>query len=314
MNQVDINYADFRRLDLNLLVAFDALLEERHVGRAAERLFIGQPAMSHALARLRALLGDELFVRTGKGMEPTARALELGPRVRAWLAESADLLLHHERFDPAQAEGLIRLSVPDGIEALVLPPLVAMLRVEAPRVRLRVQLLEVDQLLGALDDDEVDIVVAAMALPLRSWHQRLPLMSSAFNYLYAADQVDLPRPASMAQIAACDHVVSSHRGEIASIVDQYFEARGLSRRVVVSSASMIAVSQILKRAPLVSIQPAIYAALHDLSGLVVEPLRAEPPLALSIDMIWHGRHDQQPLQRYLRGKIADIAAALGSAP
>ena len=87
MNGVDIKHADFRRIDLNLLVALDALLTECHVGRAAERLFIGQPAMSHALTRLRALFDDELLVRTGRQMTPTALARELAPRIRAWLGE-----------------------------------------------------------------------------------------------------------------------------------------------------------------------------------------------------------------------------------
>jgi len=310
MNSIDVNYADFRRLDLNLLVAFDAMLQERHVGRAAERLFIGQPAMSHALARLRTLFDDALFVRTGKRMEPTALALALGPRVRAWLAEGAGFLVRTAGFDATKAEGQVRVSIPDGLEALILPPLMARLRAQAPGIRVKAQLIEVDQLLPALDDDAVDMVVAAVALPLRSWHPRAPLMSSRFNCLYAPEQLTLPRPLSLAALARLDHVVSSHRGDAASVVDHVFATQGLSRHVVASSTSMIAILHMLKQAPLVSIQPAIYSPLYDLSDMEVVPLRTSPPMVIDIDLVWHSRYQQQPLHAYVRDHIRRITSTM----
>lgn len=314
MHQNDIRHADFRRIDLNLLVAFDALMATEHVGLAAERLFIGQPAMSHALARLRTLLDDELFVRSGKRMAPTARALALGPRVRAWLNESAHFLLHEEPFDPALAEGVVRVSIPDGVEALILPPLMAKLRAQAPGVRVRAQLLEVEQLQQALDDDEVDIVVVAATLPLRSWHQQAKLLQSGFNYLYSPAQLTLPEPATLADLAAQSHVVSSHRGEAASVVDHCFAAHGLTRHVVVSATSLVAVSRLLKQAPLVSVQPALYADLYPQEGIVVGPVRTEPPLLISVDMVWHRRNEQHPLHAHVRGLIGEIAARLRPSP
>lgn len=306
MHDIDISYADLRKLDLNLLVAFDAMLQERHVGRAAARLFIGQPAMSHALARLRAVLDDELFVRTGKRMEPTARALALGPRVRAWLSEGAGLLLKDEGFDPGLAEGLVRVSIPDGLESLILPRLMATLRAQAPGIRLRTQLLEVEQLQRALDDDELDLAIVGVDLPWRTWHQRERLMRSGFHYIYSPEQISLPRAAGLAHLAGLDHVVSSHRGEAASVVDQCFAAQGLSRRVVASLASMTAVLHTLRQAPLVSIQPAIYADLFKLPGLVMKPLRTTPPIEITIDMAWHNRHDRQALHQYVREQIMSI--------
>jgi LysR family transcriptional activator of mexEF-oprN operon len=314
MHQNDIRHADFRRIDLNLLVAFDALMATQHVGQAAERLFIGQPAMSHALARLRVLLDDELFVRSGKRMAPTARALALGPRVRDWLSESAHFLLHEEPFEPALADGIVRVSIPDGLEALILPPLMAALRAEAPGVRVRALLLEVEQLQSALDEDEVDIVVIAATLPLRSWHQQVNLLHSGFNYLYSPAQLSLPQTATLADLAAQSHVVSSHRGEAASVVDHCFEASGLTRHVVVSATSMVAVSRILLQAPLVSVQPALYASLHPHDGIVVAPLPAEPPLLISVDMLWHRRNARHPLHVHVRGLISEIAARVRSQP
>jgi DNA-binding transcriptional LysR family regulator len=311
MHDVDINYADFRKLDLNLLVAFDALLTERHVGRAAERLFIGQPAMSHALARLRTLFDDELFVRTGKRMEPTDLALAVGPRVRAWLQEGADFLLREDTFDPAHAEGLIRLSIPDGLEALILPPLMAMLRTEAPGIGIRVQPLAVENLASALDDDEVDLAVVAVDLPLRNWHRRTEWLRCGFNCIFAPAHLQLPPSPTLADLAACDHVVSSYRGDATSTLDQLFAAHGLSRRVVASLASMASIMGTLRQSPLLTIQPDLQLGyLLDMQGLTSIPLCSNPPVEISIGGVWHHRHDRNARHRYIRERMGSVVRAL----
>ena len=118
MHNFDLPHSALRRIDLNLLVAFDALMQERHVSRAAQRLNLGQPAMSHALARLRELLHDPLFFRIGTQMEPTARAIELAPQIHTWLEQANQFLLQEPLFNPAQAQGTFSLSTPDGLEAM----------------------------------------------------------------------------------------------------------------------------------------------------------------------------------------------------
>ncbi len=312
MHDIDIKHSDFHRIDLNLLVALDALLTECHVARAAERVFIGQPAMSHALGRLRVMFNDELLVRSGKRMEPTARARELAPMVRAWLAEAASFICRPDNFELARAEGVIRMSIPDGIETLVAPPLVAWLRQAAPGVRLRMQLVETDHVLDALDADELDLAIVAVDVPVRSWHQQQCLLTSSFNYVYSPRQLNLPVDATLADLAALDHIISSHRGEAASVVDQCFAQQGLSRRVVVTSASTTAMIRMLLAAPLVSIQPVMHARQMDraseLSDLVVRPMPTESPLLLRSHLIWHKRLAQQPLHRHIRQKIAALMA------
>jgi DNA-binding transcriptional LysR family regulator len=119
-----IDHANLSRLDLNLLVAVDALLAEGSVTRAAERVGIGQPSMSHALGRLRKLLRDELFVRAPDGVRPTPRALALADPVRVALAAIQEALLQEERgFDPAAAERSFALGMPDSVEITLLPRL-----------------------------------------------------------------------------------------------------------------------------------------------------------------------------------------------
>lgn len=308
MHNIDFKHADFHRVDLNLLVAFDALMQERHVGRAAARVFLGQPAMSHALARLRDMLGDPLFIRSAKQMEPTAYALELAPKVRAWLEAADGFLFGEAAFDPARAEATIRIAMPDGLEALLLPPLLAVLHREAPGVRLRAQSLELDQLLPALDAQEIDLAVAASGLPLRDWHHHQLLLESRFNYLYSERQLKLPRPATLALLAEQNHVVSSYRGEAAGMIDRFFAKHGLERRIAAVSASLLAINHIVTQAPLVTIQPSIYAALYrDFSDLVMEPLPEE--LIVPIGMIWHRRNDSHPLHDYLRAHIERLVVA-----
>src|SRR5574343_452478 len=118
-----LDHGAFRGLDLNLLVALDALLQESSVGRAAERLHLGQPAMSHALARLRAVFDDELMYRDGARMRLTPRALALAGPLRRVLGEVHQLTRLGRPFDPARAEGKIRIALNDPLEALLLPGL-----------------------------------------------------------------------------------------------------------------------------------------------------------------------------------------------
>ena len=311
MHDVDINYADFRKLDLNLLVAFDALLTERHVGRAAERLFIGQPAMSHALARLRTLFDDELFVRTGKRMEPTDLALAVGPRVRARSQDGADSLLRDDPSDPAQLATEMSKIVEDGLEALILPSLMALLRTEAPGIGIRVQPLAVENLASALDDDEVDLAVVAVDLPLRNWHRRTEWLRCGFNCIYAPAHLQLPPSPTLADLAACDHVVSSYRGDATSTLDQLFAAHGLSRRVVASLASMASIMGTLRQSPLLTIQPDLQLGhLLDMQGLTSIPLCSNPPVEISIGGVWHHRHDRNARHRYIRERMGSVVRAL----
>ncbi|MDC7701434.1 LysR family transcriptional regulator [Vogesella indigofera] len=299
MNEFDLDADALRRLDLNLLLAFDVLMQERHVSRAAARLYLGQPAMSHALARLRKLLDDPLFIRCGSRMEPTARALALAPAVHAWLQEANRFLFRQPPFDPAAVNASLRLSMPDGMEAMLYPSLIAALRQQAPQLQLRSQLLETDQQLAALDNDEVDLLITAAPLPLRDWHSRRPLFDSGFCSVHSTQQLVLSATPSLAELAACDHVVSSYRGTAAGVIDHLFAGHGLARRIVALAASLMAIAHILQQAPLVSIQPALYHSLFDLHpALRCSPLPGAAQI--QIDLVWHRRNDGHPLHRFLR--------------
>lgn len=303
MHNIDFSHGDLRRIDLNLLVAFDALIEERHVSRAAARLHIGQPAMSHALGRLREVFGDALFVRSGTRMEPTPRALALAPGIRAWLETACEFLFSERLFDPALASGTFVLSAPDGLEALLLPSLIAELRASSPGIGVRVTLLETGQELAALDRDETELLVSATPLRMREWHSREMLFESGFIALYARRQLTLPAQPTLGDLAAYGHVASSHRGGAASVVDHLFAEHGCARHIVATSASLTATGRILQAAPLISIQPALYLPLFaELPDLAYVPL--DPALCVQVNFIWHRRNDSHPLHLHMRRLLA----------
>ena len=152
---------DLRLFDLNLLVAFDALVAERSVTHAARRVGIGQPAMSHALSRLRELFGDPLFVRTTGKMRPTTRALELAAPIARVLADIRESVLADRAFAPDRAEMTFRVGASDQNELAVLPAVLAALRSSAPKARIVVSAVDRDRLeqelalvLQRLDVDE----------------------------------------------------------------------------------------------------------------------------------------------------------------
>src|ERR1043165_8567302 len=130
---------DLRRLDLNLLVAFLVLVREKSVSRAAERLFLGQPAMSGALARLRDVLKDEILVRTGRGMEPTTKALALSAQLTPALESIRTTLFEQPEFDPATESRTFHLGMRDWVETWLMPGLMARIQRAAPRVRIAVR-------------------------------------------------------------------------------------------------------------------------------------------------------------------------------
>jgi DNA-binding transcriptional LysR family regulator len=172
---------NIKDLDLNLLRLFDAVWRTRSVSRAAETLDLSQPAASQGLARLRALLGDALFVRSGGGVAPTPRAERLAQAVQSALATLEEALNESEVFDPLQARKTFRMHLSDIGESRFLPELMATLRREAPGTRLEAAPLPHDEIAAALDSGRIDIAIGY--LPIVADTQRLPLLSDRYIVL-----------------------------------------------------------------------------------------------------------------------------------
>lgn len=306
MDKQELRHADFRRVDLNLLVAFDAMMEERHVGKAAARVFLGQPAMSYALARLREALDDELFFRSGNKMEPTTLALELAPHVRAWLEEARSFLFARDEFSLANVKATIKVATVAGLESVLLPPLIADLAMNAPGIRIWTKQLQRDEILAALDAEEIDIAIGPGVTSLREWHCSESVGQSPFYCAYSPEQLALPEKITVDVLAALDHVALSWRGNVGSEIDQFFEARGLRRNIAVSAVSELAIMRLLTQFPMVSLQSSFTQALFsEHTGVVVRAV-SEPTMLMDFLLFWHRRNDKQLAHVYVRKLIKEL--------
>ncbi|MBL0794512.1 MULTISPECIES: LysR family transcriptional regulator [Pseudomonas] len=223
---------DLRRIDLNLLVILDALLTEQHVTRAAERLHLSQPAVSHALARLRDLLDDPLLVRAGSGLVPTARALELAAPLTETLAQVQSLLAPNT-FDPTSARRTFRLAMSDYGAALILPGLIRTLRAEAPGIDLQISHASREGMVEGLLNGDIDL--AAGVLPeLPGELRSTPLFEE--RYVCLLDRQSLPAGGvlDLPTYLSRPHVLLEMRGSGTPEIERTLTALRERRRVAIS--------------------------------------------------------------------------------
>jgi LysR family transcriptional activator of mexEF-oprN operon len=208
-----IDHTNLASLDLNLLVALDALLSGRSVTRAAARVGLGQSAMSHNLGRLRTLFADELLTRAPAGMRPTPRALALIEPLRQALSDIQTLLTPNPAFDPATADRAFRIGLPDSMEVLLMPTFLAFLCATAPGIRLRFQAIAGPaQILQDLDADRVDLAIGIGPLPEgQTHHKRRKLLTATFLCMYNAEHVEVAAPISLEDFIRFPHVLTSVR-------------------------------------------------------------------------------------------------------
>jgi len=305
---------NLRSVDLNLLVAFDALMAERNVTRAAERVGLTQPAMSKALNRLRGLFADPLFVRHDRAMEPTPRAVELSGPIRGALADISRTLALTAEFDPATARATVTIATIDLYHVKLLPSLVSHLRREAPGIDLHVRVNDCASLRAQLAAGEIDLAFAPLgaktdelhAEPL--WNDRLVTLVGASNPL--REPLTLEAYAAAAHLVDAGHVQVSPDGTGTSIVDAILAARGLRRRIALVLPNSAGVPFVVAATDLIATLPS-----RIVKGLATLPdvRLIDPPFAdveVSPHMFWHRRVHADPLQAWLRGVIRELAGAI----
>jgi len=305
-----IDHVNLSQLDLNLLVAFDALLTAGNVTRAAERIGIGQPSMSHALSRLRRLLNDELFVRASDGVKPTPRALALASPIREALSMIQSTLLHERSFDPGAAEQVFVLGMPDSIEVPLLPLLLTLLAAEAPRIHIRIQSIDRYDVLEKLDRDHIHLGIAGLLTEGTLHHKRRRLYTTNYLCLYDSAALQIAEPITLKEYVALPHVLGSPRGDARGVVDDALAELGLRREIAVTTPHFAAVPFILKGARLICTAPQRPARIFARQfGLRT----SEPPLQLpdsDVSMIWHASYDHDPAHKWLREALVRIAGTM----
>jgi DNA-binding transcriptional LysR family regulator len=303
---------DLRTLDLNLLVALDALLAERNVTRAAARLHLSQSATSAALARLREAFGDPLLLRTSGGMLPTLRGASLAAPVRQVLAEIERMVSTASSFDPRTAAETFRIAASDYVEFAILPQLVDHLEVHAPSCRLAVRAMDFTTVGQQLEAGEVDLAVLALQNAPPDLRSR-PLYTERFVCVVRRDHPAAARAAPAGRMpletfCALDHVLVSPRGAaFTAQTDEGLAAIGRRRNVRLAVPHFLLVPEILARTDMIAVLPERLARGYA-SRLAVMELPIDIP-AFSIAAVWHERSHRGPPQAWLREALANLMHA-----
>ena len=292
-------------VDLNLLRAFDAVLQERSVTAAAARLGLTQPAVSNALARLRALFGDPLFVRTPGGMDATPVARALGEPVRQALALLESALAHGPGFDPATSTRAFRFYMSDIGQVEFLPPLVERVQRVAPGVRLEALTLEVDDIGDALAAGALDLAMGflpGLGPPVRRRH----LFRDPYVCLMRADHPAIGKTLTRRQFLQASHVLVPYRGGGHRVIEEALERAGVARRIALRVAHFTVVPMVLERSDHLLILPARVARVFERRGRL-KALRPPVPIPpADVGVHWHERYDADPGNRWLREQLLDL--------
>jgi LysR family transcriptional activator of mexEF-oprN operon len=294
-----MNRNDLRRVDFNLLIVFETLMHERSVTRAAEKLFLGQPAISAALARLRTLFDDPLFIRTGRIMEPTSRAEEIFRLLEPALDSISNALSHTSEFDPATSDAVFRVGLSDDVEFGLLPPLLRRLRAEAPNVVLVVRRANYLLMPQLLSSGEISVGVCYTGeLPANA--KRKVLRRSKPRVL-RADAI--PGALSLEDYCARPHALVSFAGDLSGYIDERLAALGCRRRVVLAVPQFNGLSALLAGTDIIATVPDYAAAVLTAGGGLREDDVPFDAPSFELSMAWRGAQDNDPAERWLRSRI-----------
>ncbi|MEJ7603362.1 MAG: LysR family transcriptional regulator [Kofleriaceae bacterium] len=298
-------------MDLNLVVALDALLAERHVTRAASRLGVTQSAASHTLARLRELLGDPLLVRGPAGtMLATPRAEQLVAPVRKILGELAQGMQGTPAFDPATSRAVFHLGTSDYAEVVLLPKLVERLGRLAPRTELWVHNFT-EFGAEALASGALDLVIGPTHItgkPAASYEKRM--FDEGFTCVMRTGHPLARGKLTLARYCEAAHLLVAPRSRPGSVVDSALTAIGQTRRIALALPHFLVVPHVIAGTDLIATLATRVAALFtDALGLVCRP----PPLTLprfNMALTWHERSHQDPAHRWLREQLLAVATEI----
>ncbi len=297
---------NLRMLDLNLLVVFDAVAQERNATRAAVKLNMTQPAISHALGRLRAALRDDLFVRTPEGMEATPFALRLAAPVRAALQDIQTVLVGATAFDPATTERSFSVAV-DNRSALVLAsPIATAVAAEAPGIQLDIRPSGTVDLPGQLDRGELDLALGGLAAPGERFSD-LKLFEDGFVALVRRGHpAAVEGSVTLEALSTYAHLALSSTGEATPFVDLELAAQGLARRIALKAPLLAAAAALAQSEMIAVIGERTARAFARTAPLDVLRLPFDSPQSVSA-ILWHRRFDGHAAHHWLRSLVVRVA-------
>jgi LysR family transcriptional activator of mexEF-oprN operon len=286
------------KIDLNLLVVFSALMHERSATLAAKRLFVGQPAVSAALGRLRAFFDDPLLVKAGRGLAPTQRALALEPEVERLLMQVDSITGSAETFDPAASVMTVRIGLSDDNEIVFLPRILQEMRRAAPQMTLVARPISHADVQKSLDRNDVDLAMSVFG-ELSNWHRQELLFEQGYGCLFDPAHWRT-KTITLAKYLSARQAIVTFDGNLEGKIDRVLGAMNARRTVVIGTTRFSSLPYLIRDTPIIASLPELVgkalAKAHSLSYSAL-PFRVpagKPSLA------WHAKNETDPAHVWLR--------------
>jgi LysR family transcriptional regulator, mexEF-oprN operon transcriptional activator len=303
-----VDHFNLRSFDLNLMLVFDALMKERSVTKAASRLRIQQPAMSHSLSTLRLLLQDELFVRVGQTMRPTPRANALAEGVNEVLAQAHRLLLTSQPFDPGKEERIFRIGFSSELEVILMPPLAEHLHQHAHGIRVHARAAAPESVFQMLDDHVIDFAVGCYPQGT-SRFRRKELFQQSLSCCYNPELLKFPHGLTATDYLEARHALVSQKQEIEGCLDDALRKLNVRLEVAMAAPEFLTILTAVGHTPFLATLPTRIAKRYaQMFSLTV----CEVPIDLEvapIAMVWTAHADKEPAFAWIREQIYPVITA-----
>lgn len=293
---------DLKDIDLNLLVVFNQLLIEKRVSVVGERLGLTQPAISNALNRLRRLLGDDLFLRTSRGMEPTPFATQLAEPIAYALSTIHNTLNQHSTFDPTTSSRKFTIGMTDIGEIYFLPTLMDAIARIAPEVSISTVRNTTINLRDEMEAGHVDLAIGLLP-QLKSGFFQLRLFKQRYVCMFRKGHSLDKEKMSLKEFSEADHVIVISPGTGHAQVDESIERKGIHRNVRLTVPHFVAVGHILSTTDMIATVPERYAreCIKPFGLKFVSHPVALPEIGINI--FWHAKYHKEPGNQWLRGLL-----------
>lgn len=301
-----IMFMNIKSLDLNLILAFDAVMRERNVTKAAQSLFMTQPALSNALNRLRHVFKDDLFIRGPKGMRPTSKALELAGAFRSAL-NTIENAINPAMFDPANSTHEFRVICNDHFVQTALPTLTNIISRTAPNINMRLYPAQGDSY-QRLDDHSIDFGISAYGQTPDRFRQ-LTLISDDYVVLMSNDNpLAKKSKLSLVQFCSAPHLLVTLSGDPVGFIDKALKNRGMSRRVALTINQFSSAPEILANTPMLLTLPRKLAEIYTrYLPLTIKDCPLPVPRAyVDTLLIWHNKLSSHPANNWFKETLVSM--------
>lgn len=304
-----IDHFNLWSFDLNLLVAFDALMREHSVTRAATRLKIKQSAMSHNLSTLRMLLDDELFIRVGQVMKPTPRALALALPIARLLEQAQHAITTREAFHPEHEARTFSIGFSSELEVLLMPSLTAEVQSYAPGIKLLARPAQPEEVHRMLDDGVIDLAIGCFGDGAER-HRRKLLFEQSLTCCFNPKLLDLAVPISQSAYLAQRHALVSQNASIRGCLEYAMRTANVEVDVVMAAPEFLTVLSTVMSTPVITTLPTRIANCYGpLMGLATSPVPFDFTVT-PISMVWAAHSDREPASEWLRQQVGPILAQI----